>query len=100
MMGAVAADLADRIVLTDDNPRSEDPAAIVRDIRVGRRRSPARQRHSRPPHRARRPRIERARPGDVVLVAGKGHEAEQLVGAERRAFSDRAVVAELLGVAP
>jgi UDP-N-acetylmuramoyl-L-alanyl-D-glutamate--2,6-diaminopimelate ligase len=44
--------------------------------------------------------IERARAGDVVLVAGKGHEAEQLVGNERRAFSDRAVVAELLGVAP
>jgi UDP-N-acetylmuramoyl-L-alanyl-D-glutamate--2,6-diaminopimelate ligase len=44
--------------------------------------------------------IERARPGDVVLVAGKGHEAEQLVGNERRAFSDRAVVAELLGAAP
>jgi UDP-N-acetylmuramoyl-L-alanyl-D-glutamate--2,6-diaminopimelate ligase len=43
--------------------------------------------------------IERARPGDVVLVAGKGHEGEQLVGAERRPFSDRAAVAELLGVA-
>jgi len=39
-------------------------------------------------------------PGDVVLVAGKGHEAEQFVGSERRAFSDRAVVTEILGVAP
>ena len=44
LMGAVAADLADRIVLTDDNPRSEDPAAIVGEIRVGSRRPPARQR--------------------------------------------------------
>ena len=39
-------------------------------------------------------------PGDVLLVAGKGHEAEQIVGVERRAFSDRAAAAELLGAAP
>jgi UDP-N-acetylmuramoyl-L-alanyl-D-glutamate--2,6-diaminopimelate ligase len=99
MMGAVAADLADRIVLTDDNPRSEDPAAIVREIRDGVGDHPrVNVIHDR--RAALETAIERARPGDVVLVAGKGHEAEQLVGAERRLFSDRAVVAELLGVAP
>jgi UDP-N-acetylmuramoyl-L-alanyl-D-glutamate--2,6-diaminopimelate ligase len=97
MMGAVAADLADRIVLTDDNPRSEDPAAIVREIRGGVGDHPrVSVIHDR--RAALKTAIERARPGDVVLVAGKGHEAEQLVGAERRPFSDRAVVAELLGV--
>jgi UDP-N-acetylmuramoyl-L-alanyl-D-glutamate--2,6-diaminopimelate ligase len=99
MMGAVAADLADRIVLTDDNPRSEDPARIVDDIRVGVADHPrVSVNHDR--RTAIATAIERARPGDVVLVAGKGHEAEQLVGNERRAFSDRAVVAELLGGAP
>ena len=44
--------------------------------------------------------IGKARPGDVVLIAGKGHETEQIVDRERRSFSDRAVVAELLGVTP
>jgi UDP-N-acetylmuramoyl-L-alanyl-D-glutamate--2,6-diaminopimelate ligase len=99
MMGAVAADLADRIVLTDDNPRSEDPAAIVSDIRAGLADHPrVNVIHDR--RTALKTAIERARPGDVVLVAGKGHEGEQLVGAERRPFSDRAVVAELLGATP
>ena len=99
LMGAAAADLADRIVLTDDNPRSEDPAAIVREIRLGLGDHPrVSVIHDR--RAALKTAIERARVGDVVLVAGKGHEAEQLVGAERRAFSDRAVVAELLGVTP
>jgi len=99
MMGAVAADLADRIVLTDDNPRNEDPARIVSDIRGGIGDHPrVSVIHDR--RAALSAAIERARPGDVVLVAGKGHEAEQLVGAERRAFSDRAVLAELLGVVP
>lgn len=99
LMGAAAADLADRIVLTDDNPRSEDPAEIVREIRVGvgdhPRVSVVHDRRA-----ALRTAIDRARPGDVVLVAGKGHESEQVVGAERRAFSDRAVAAEILGVTP
>jgi UDP-N-acetylmuramoyl-L-alanyl-D-glutamate--2,6-diaminopimelate ligase len=97
LMGAVVADLADRIVLTDDNPRSEDPEAIVEDIREGIGDHPrVNVVHDR--RVALKTAIERARPGDVVLVAGKGHETEQLVGTERRAFSDRAVVAELLGV--
>jgi UDP-N-acetylmuramoyl-L-alanyl-D-glutamate--2,6-diaminopimelate ligase len=99
LMGAVAADLADRIVLTDDNPRSEDPAAIVREIRTGvgdhPRVSVVHDRRA-----AIKMAIERARPGDVVLIAGKGHEAEQIVGRERRAFDDRAVAAALLEVAP
>jgi UDP-N-acetylmuramoyl-L-alanyl-D-glutamate--2,6-diaminopimelate ligase len=99
LMGAIAADLADRIVVTDDNPRSEDPAEIVRDIRTGigahPRTSVVHDRRA-----ALRSAIDRARPGDVVVVAGKGHETEQIVGAQRREFSDRAVAAEILGVAP
>jgi UDP-N-acetylmuramoyl-L-alanyl-D-glutamate--2,6-diaminopimelate ligase len=99
IMGAVAADLADHIVLTDDNPRSEDPQQIVADIRAGLREHPrVNVIHDR--RAALHAAIGRAQPGDVVLVAGKGHEAEQLVGAERRSFSDRAAVAEILGAAP
>ena len=98
MMGAIAADLADRIVLTDDNPRSEDPDRIIDDIRAGMAEHPrVSVIHDR--RTALKTAIERARPGDVVVVAGKGHEAEQLVGAERRVFSDRAVAAEILGAA-
>jgi UDP-N-acetylmuramoyl-L-alanyl-D-glutamate--2,6-diaminopimelate ligase len=96
-MGAVAADLADRIVLTDDNPRSENPAAIVADIRVGIGDHPrVTEIHDR--RAAIEHAIGRARPGDVVLIAGKGHEDEQIVGAARRPFNDRLVAAEALGV--
>ncbi len=97
LMGAVAADLADRIVLTDDNPRNEDPAAIISAIRGGVGAHPrVSVIHDR--RAALASAIGKARPGDVVLIAGKGHESEQFVGNERRAFSDRAVAAELLGI--
>jgi UDP-N-acetylmuramoyl-L-alanyl-D-glutamate--2,6-diaminopimelate ligase len=98
MMGSVAADLADRIVLTDDNPRSEDPDAIVSEIRLGVGEHPrVSVIHDR--RAALASAIGKARPGDVVLIAGKGHESEQIVGNERRVFSDREVAAELLGLA-
>jgi len=96
LMGAAAAELADTIVLTDDNPRNEDPAEIVRDIRGGL----ADHRDVTVIHDRRaaiRAALERATPGDVVLIAGKGHETEQIQGAEKRPFDDRAVAAELLG---
>lgn len=90
-MGAVAAQLADRIVLTDDNPRSEDPAQIVSGIRRGVPASRAVQtEHDRA--RAIRIGIETSQAGDVVLVAGKGHEDYQIVGAVKRPFSDQAEV--------
>ena len=89
-MGAIAARLADLIVLTDDNPRSEDPARIVADIRAGigdRQLDVIHDRAAAIAHA-----IALCGPGDVVLVAGKGHETWQIVGAERRAFSDQRVV--------
>jgi UDP-N-acetylmuramoyl-L-alanyl-D-glutamate--2,6-diaminopimelate ligase len=96
LMGGVAADLADRLVITDDNPRTEDPEEIVREIRAGVGGHPSvAVIHDR--RAAIQAAIERAQPGDVVLVAGKGHEQEQIVGAERRPFSDRAAALELLG---
>jgi len=91
MMGGIAAELADDIVLTDDNPRTELPAAIVAGITAGIPAGhPYRIEHDR--GRAIRDAIVDARGEDVVLIAGKGHEDYQVYGHERRAFSDQKVV--------
>jgi UDP-N-acetylmuramoyl-L-alanyl-D-glutamate--2,6-diaminopimelate ligase len=87
-MGEAAARLADRVVLTSDNPRSEDPRAILRDIEAGMRAA-----HEIEPDRARaiEAAIAAAAPADVVLLAGKGHERVQEIGAQRLPFSDAEV---------
>lgn len=97
-MGRVAEQLADEIVITDDNPRTEDGVAIVADILAGLA-DPGRALVERDRAGAIRMALAGARAGDVVLVAGKGHEEVQIVGAEQRPFSDRALVARLTGVA-
>ncbi|MBV8463827.1 MAG: UDP-N-acetylmuramoyl-L-alanyl-D-glutamate--2,6-diaminopimelate ligase [Acidimicrobiales bacterium] len=87
-MGAVAERLADVVVLTSDNPRSEDPEAIIEDVRrgmedrVGTVVEPDRR-------AAIAVALDRARPGDVVLLAGKGHERTQTRGADEVPFDDR-----------
>ncbi|HTT02065.1 MAG TPA: UDP-N-acetylmuramoyl-L-alanyl-D-glutamate--2,6-diaminopimelate ligase [Steroidobacteraceae bacterium] len=87
LMGGVAAQLADEIVLTDDNPRSEPPARIVADILTGiGNRAAVRIEHDR--ERAICGALAGASAGDIVLIAGKGHEDYQLYGSERRRFSD------------
>lgn len=88
-MGAIAAARADHVIVTDDNPRGEDPDAIVRDILDGVGDARVVVEHDRAA--AIRRAIRGARPGDVVLIAGKGHETTQRVGADERPFSDRAV---------
>jgi len=94
-MGEAAARYAAHVVLTDDNPRGEDPVAIVADIKAGIARHPdLRVVHER--ERAIAEAIAAAGPGDVVLIAGKGHETVQLVGAKSRPFDDREVVRRLL----
>ena len=91
-MARVAQASADGILITDDNPRGEDPVSIVKDVLRG---APtARVVHDRA--EAIREAIGSARAGDVVLVAGKGHEDYQLVGKEKRPFSDAAVVRAVL----
>jgi len=87
-MGAVAARLADRVVLTSDNPRSEDPLAILREIEEG-----IAAPHDVEPDRARaiEAAIAAAGGADVVLIAGKGHESWQESGGRRVPFSDAAV---------
>ena len=95
-MGAIAERLADHVVLTDDNPRGEDPVSIIEEIQSGMA-DPDAAYVERDRGRAIARAVAGARPGDVVLVAGKGHEDYQLAGGERRPFSDPAQVKKALG---
>lgn len=94
-MAETVAARADYVVLTSDNPRTEDPEAILDDLEAGlvgvdyERVADRRE--------AIRRALGSARPGDVVLLAGKGHERYQIVGTERRPFDERLVVRECLG---
>jgi UDP-N-acetylmuramoyl-L-alanyl-D-glutamate--2,6-diaminopimelate ligase len=91
MMASVAAELADQVVITDDNPRTESPAAIAAEVLGGIPAGvPVMVIHDRA--EAIRSTLSRARAGDAVLIAGKGHEDYQLIGTERRIFSDQQVV--------
>ena len=95
-MGEAAGSLSDVVVATSDNPRTEDPEAILADVEEGLRAS------GRPYlkivdrreaiHRA----VAEARAGDIVVIAGKGHEDYQIVGTEKRHFDDREVAREAL----
>jgi UDP-N-acetylmuramoyl-L-alanyl-D-glutamate--2,6-diaminopimelate ligase len=99
LMGRIAAELADDIVVTDDNPRTEDPARIVADIVGGIAGNvPMVIEHDRA--LAIRMALQRSSPDDVVLVAGKGHEDYQIYGTERRPFMDQAIVADALEKRP
>jgi len=97
LMGATVARLADDIYVTSDNPRSEDPRTILDDILQG---MPTSMREHTAALVDRREAIaaacSAASGGDIVLVAGKGHEATQTVGVEKRIFDDRDVAREVL----
>lgn len=100
LMGEVASRLADQVIVTDDNPRSESPQDIATQIVSGvpeARRARVQVIHAR--ERAIDAALARACAGDVVLIAGKGHETTQTYGGEVRAFSDRAYVAARVGAA-
>ena len=93
-MGAVAARLADLVIVTDDNPRSEPPAAIRAEIlaacpdavEIGDRAA------------AIAAGLEAVHAGDVLVVAGKGHEQGQTIGGQTLPFDDRAVIRRLAGL--
>lgn len=97
-MGRIAVQWADRVWLTDDNPRHEDGAAIVAQILAGCGDS-AKVQVQRDRRRAIAGAIAQAQTGDVVLVAGKGHETSQEVAGVLHPFSDRLTVEELLAEA-
>jgi UDP-N-acetylmuramoyl-L-alanyl-D-glutamate--2,6-diaminopimelate ligase len=92
VMGRIAQDLADVAIVTSDNPRSEDPLAIIDEVLRG-----APELDVEPDRRAAIARaIETARDGDVVLIAGKGHEQGQEVAGVKLPFDDREVAREAL----
>ncbi|MEP7240063.1 MAG: UDP-N-acetylmuramoyl-L-alanyl-D-glutamate--2,6-diaminopimelate ligase [Devosia sp.] len=92
MMGEIAGRLADSVIVTDDNPRSENPAAIRAAILA----EAAQAREIGDRREAILAGINGLRPGDVLLIAGKGHEDYQIVGTTKHHFSDHEVVAEIL----
>jgi UDP-N-acetylmuramoyl-L-alanyl-D-glutamate--2,6-diaminopimelate ligase len=96
-MGRVAARLSDLVIATSDNPRSEDPLAILREVEAGLRsaveaqETQARYEVIADRRLAVEAAIRAARPGDMVLIAGKGHEDYQIIGSQRIHFDDREV---------
>jgi UDP-N-acetylmuramoyl-L-alanyl-D-glutamate--2,6-diaminopimelate ligase len=97
LMGRVAAELADLAVFTDDNPRREDPAAIRAALLAGARQIPgARWTEVAERRAAIAAALDAAQPGDVVVIAGKGHETYQEVAGVRHPFDDREVARALL----
>ncbi|MEW6742993.1 MAG: UDP-N-acetylmuramoyl-L-alanyl-D-glutamate--2,6-diaminopimelate ligase [Planctomycetota bacterium] len=94
-MGAVASRLADVCIVTSDNPRSEEPGRIIEEIMAGVT-GTAESRVVPDRRQAIRVALELARGGDIVLLAGKGHEDYQILGRERIPFDDRKVAEEVL----
>ena len=97
-MGRIAAEKADFVVVTSDNPRTEEPGAIIRDILEG-------MAHTDTPYVVVENRVEaihyaidHAQPGDVIVLAGKGHEDYQVIGHEKHHLDEREVVAEYLAL--
>ncbi|MBI4418438.1 MAG: UDP-N-acetylmuramoyl-L-alanyl-D-glutamate--2,6-diaminopimelate ligase [Ignavibacteriales bacterium] len=99
LMGAVAAELADLCIITSDNPRTEDPGKIIDDILKGV--NDLNRVVVQPDRReAIREALTRARPGDVILIAGKGHEDYQILGKNKIHFSDHEIVQEFIRSSP
>lgn len=94
IMGEIAARLADLLIVTDDNPRTEDPAAIRAAVLAGTVAGPAEVLEVGDRRTAIVEAVRRAAPGDVVLIAGKGHETGQEIHGEVHPFDDRIVARE------
>lgn len=96
LMGEAAGKGSDFVVLTSDNPRSEDPLAIINDAIVGLQRSGAKYKTEPDRRAAIHLALSEARPGDIVLIAGKGHEQVQITNRGAVPFDDKRVAAEAL----
>ena len=95
VMAKIAAEKSDAVILTSDNPRSEDPAEILREMEAGLDPVLIRKTTTLPDRKEGiKLAVQRAQPGDIVLVAGKGHETYQEIQGVRHPFDDRAVLLE------
>jgi UDP-N-acetylmuramoyl-L-alanyl-D-glutamate--2,6-diaminopimelate ligase len=97
IMGQLAASLADLPVVTSDNPRTEDPDAIIDDVEQGMGTGPRLRITDR--RAAIAAALSEARAGDTLLLAGKGHETYQVIGTEKLPFDERAIVLAAVGAA-
>jgi len=95
-MGRVAGENSDFVIITSDNPRTEDPLSIIEEIEIGVRETRLEFRSIPDRREAIYAAVREAGPGDVVIIAGKGHENYQIVGNEKYHFDDREVAAEAL----
>jgi UDP-N-acetylmuramyl tripeptide synthase len=95
-MGEAAGRASDVVVLTSDNPRSEDPLLIINDVIVGAQRTKAKLLIEPNRQKAIEMALDEARAGDIVLLAGKGHETYQVLRDRTIEFDDRAVAQHIL----
>ena len=96
IMASIAAQNADLVIVTSDNPRTEEPMAIIDEIVPGLKNGNARSKVICDRPEAIRWAIDNAGPGDVILLAGKGHEDYQIIGHEKHHMDEREIVAEWL----
>jgi UDP-N-acetylmuramoyl-L-alanyl-D-glutamate--2,6-diaminopimelate ligase len=96
IMGAIAANMSSLVLATSDNPRSEDPLEILREIEIGLKKGPAPYKIVPDRHQAIESAIAGAQEGDVVIIAGKGHEDYQIIGSQVIPFDDRELARALI----
>jgi UDP-N-acetylmuramoyl-L-alanyl-D-glutamate--2,6-diaminopimelate ligase len=95
-MGEVACEHSDRVIFTSDNPRSEDPEQILRDVEAGLNTAAKRKYISMADRReAIKTAVTLAKQGDILLIAGKGHEKYQDIKGVKHPFDDKQVLAEM-----
>ena len=96
IMGSVAGELSDYLIVTSDNPRTEDPEAIIEDIMVGVKKTDCEHTVITNRREAIGYALSFAKRGDCIILAGKGHETYQIIGKEKHHFDEREVIAEFL----
>lgn len=96
IMGRIAAEYADFCIVTSDNPRTEDPQAIIHQILEGMKGTPTPKKVIVDRRDAIRFALENGQPDDIIVLAGKGHEDYQIIGKEKRPFDERVVIQEIL----
>ena len=96
-MGRIASDMSVFVIVTSDNPRSEDPASIVKEVAEGTKGAKVPVVEIVDRTDAIEFALNEANEGDIVLLAGKGHETYQIIGTEKIHYNEREVVKSLLG---